>query len=296
MAAEPTPPSAEEEEARRLRDLVRDLRSRRPEKRRWSAGELLRKGRKAAAAVPDLVQALRDGDAWVRLDVAKVLKGFAQTAVPLLVEVAVGPEEDEQFREAAVAALGAIGPPSARPATAPLLEACRPEGVLVQAQEVVVHALANFGRDAAAILADYLEDDSLAPLAAAALAKIHHGAGAALEAAAWTWAYRAAKATLVLIVFGAALSLARYLDGRVMPASGGIGLAAAAACGLLALRLGQVSANKEWGGAGTLVWTLVLGVGGIFFGSVVGGLFGAATAPVQQVLQPTARASAPEGR
>jgi HEAT repeat protein len=88
-------------------DLIEALKDKEAKVRSGAAQALCRIGPQAKAAIPVLLACLKDPDRWVRIQVGKALGSMGETVVPKLVEVLKGEDQDSRF--AAADALGEVG-------------------------------------------------------------------------------------------------------------------------------------------------------------------------------------------
>ncbi len=118
---------------------------------RWSAAVALGKiGPDAKAAVPALIEALKDENSEMRRRVAVALGNIgpdAKAAVPALIEALK--DENKNVRDSAAVALGTLGP-DAKAAVPVLIEALKDEGMVVRRE--AAGALGEIGPDAKAVV------------------------------------------------------------------------------------------------------------------------------------------------
>ena len=136
---------------RRVQQLIQNLRSFVSKDRLYASGSLRAIGPAAEAAVPALIEALKDEDSNVRGSAADALGKIGPAAVPALIEALRDDDSDVRYTAAALARIG----PAAEAAVPALIEALKHDDSIVRFN--AAYALGKIGPAAEAAVPTLLE-------------------------------------------------------------------------------------------------------------------------------------------
>jgi hypothetical protein len=223
-----------------IQGLIEVLRASQSQVRRGAARVLGAVRPPSNEVMAALVAALKDRDAFVRLEVAHALKRMGSEVVPLLVEA--WKDTDAEYRNALASTLGMLGPQAA--AAVPLLT-------------------------------EALEDQALHRSAAAALALIQGGSRIAWDRLLERLGPWVLATVGVLLVANEVLS---WLS--VFSQAQSVALRVAVGWGILGAGLGALVGASLHGRLGATLGVKALGLSGAYVGLLVGGAAGAVIEPI----------------